>query len=384
MRLVYWGTYDLGKPRNRILMRGLRENGVQVVECHKDIWSQIEDKSQIVGKARWAGLFLRWVLSYPMLVLRYCCLPRHDAVVIGYMGQLDVLVLWPFARIRGVPIIWDFLMSLYLATVVDRKLFGPRHPLAVLLYVWEWLAFRAADLSIVVTKAGACKLKKLYRLQTNRVVSVFIGVEPECFPGRPTPDNPPGPQDPIKVLFYGTFIPLHGVETIIQAALMMADQPVDWTLIGKGQEAPKIRCLLKNQPIQRLTWIEWVPYTDLAKWIHRADICLGMFGSSERADLVIGNKIFQIVASGTPLITRDSTAIREFLEPEMPGIFLVPPSDPGALVKAIQQYRRQRSSLCQQRLHRKLLEKILPCEIGREVMTLITFEIDKRSRKYKF
>lgn len=47
MRVVYWGTYDIGKPRNRIMLRGLKENGIQVLECHADIWGGIEDKSQV-------------------------------------------------------------------------------------------------------------------------------------------------------------------------------------------------------------------------------------------------------------------------------------------------------------------------------------------------
>ncbi len=49
MHIVYWGTYDTGKPRNRILLRGLKENKIEVTECHADIWQGVEDKSQITG-----------------------------------------------------------------------------------------------------------------------------------------------------------------------------------------------------------------------------------------------------------------------------------------------------------------------------------------------
>jgi len=49
MRVVYWGTYDTGKPRNRIMISGLRENGVEVIECHAEVWMGIEDKSQVSG-----------------------------------------------------------------------------------------------------------------------------------------------------------------------------------------------------------------------------------------------------------------------------------------------------------------------------------------------
>ena len=38
MRDVSCGTYDLGKPRTRILLRGIRENGVEVTECQVEGW----------------------------------------------------------------------------------------------------------------------------------------------------------------------------------------------------------------------------------------------------------------------------------------------------------------------------------------------------------
>ena len=39
IRIVAWGTYDLSKPRTRILLRAIREAGVDIVECHQDVWS---------------------------------------------------------------------------------------------------------------------------------------------------------------------------------------------------------------------------------------------------------------------------------------------------------------------------------------------------------
>ena len=105
--LVIWGTYDLGKPRNRILIEGLKVRGARVIECHVDLWQGIEDKSQVKGLLTKTRILLRWLAAYPALIVRYLRLPRHDAVLLGYMGQLDALVLWPWAKLRRVPVIWD-------------------------------------------------------------------------------------------------------------------------------------------------------------------------------------------------------------------------------------------------------------------------------------
>jgi hypothetical protein len=100
MKIIAWGTYDLGKPRTRILMRGLRENGVNLEECHTDVWAGVEDKSQVSGFRNKLQLAFKWLLSYPGLIFRYLKAPEHDFVYVGYLGQLDVLVLWPFARLK--------------------------------------------------------------------------------------------------------------------------------------------------------------------------------------------------------------------------------------------------------------------------------------------
>ena len=317
-RVVYWGTYDMGKPRNRILLRGLREAGVEVIECHAPVWSGIEDKSQLSGWLSLVRCILIWLISYPVLIARYLRLPPHDAVVIGYMGQLDVLVMWPFARLRGVPIVWDALMSLYIATVVDRCLLSRDSVLARLLYAWEWLATRAADLIILNQQAVADYWIELFQLPAPKIKTAYIGAETDIFPPR-KPCPPDRTNDRPLILFYGTLIPSHGVETIIEAARHFEDQSVDWVVIGKGQSAPLVERMLSEHPLPNLRWIPWVPYEDLAGWIHRATAALGVFSPDERADHAIPNKIFQILAAGTPLITRDSPAIRELLSPGIPG-----------------------------------------------------------------
>lgn len=99
MRIVFWGTYDTGKLRARILLRGLRENGLSVTEVHRDVWGGIEDKSQVHSLVQKLGLLVRWLLAYLALIWRYLRQPRHDVVLVGYLGQLDVLILWPLGVI---------------------------------------------------------------------------------------------------------------------------------------------------------------------------------------------------------------------------------------------------------------------------------------------
>ena len=360
MRIVYWGTYDLGKPRNRILLRGLRENDVEVIEIHADVWSGIEDKSGLAGGRRRLGLLLRWLFRYPLLVARYLCAPRHDAVMVGYLGQIDVLVLWPFARLRGVPIVWDAFLSLYDTMVADRRMLSPRHPAARGLFALEWLACRVVDRIILDTQAHAEYFAAKFGIAPERLAVAFVGVEPEAFPPRPSSDPHRDPGAPLTVLFYGQFIPLHGIETILRAAQMTAGDAIDWVLVGRGQEEARIRAMIDSGPDARLRWVPWVPYAELKDWIHRADVCLGIFGDSDKAARVIPNKVFQILATGTPLITRDSPAIRELLSPDTDGVWLIPPADPAALAMAVRDQLRATEEGHRPTVSADLRARILP------------------------
>jgi len=358
MRVVLWGTYDTGKPRTRMLCGALRAAAIDTIEIHSEIWSGVEDKSQLKGLRVKVAYLLRWLAAYPGLVIRYLRAPAHDAVVVGYLGHLDVLVLWPFARMRGKPIVWDAFLSLYDTVVQDRRLVGPRHPVAWMLRGWEWLACRAATRVVLDTEAHAGLFRQLYGLSAERTAAVFVGSETNVFAAAPAAAPAPAPAPPparagepedgdgdLTVLFYGQFIPLHGIETIVRAAQAATDRPYRWVMIGGGQEESRIRALIGSGPRLRLDWIPWVRYDELIDWIVRADVCLGIFGATGKAARVIPNKVFQIVCAGRPLITRDSPAVRELLDESMPGVYLVPPADPEALLAALEKYRNESESL---------------------------------------
>jgi glycosyltransferase involved in cell wall biosynthesis len=340
-RVVVWGTYDLGKPRTRILIRALRTTDVELIECHADVWAGVEDKGRPGGWLRVLGGIFRSHISYPALIWRYMRLPPHDAVVVGYFGHLDVIVLWPFARLRRVPVLWDAFLSLHETAVADRRMVRRWNPVAGLLWLWDWLAARAASLVVLDTKAHADWFAATFGLRAGRVAWVFVGAEPETFAPLPAP-APRAPDAPIRILFYGQFIALHGIDTIVEAASRSDPSRYIWTLIGTGQEAPGIRRRLDAHPVANLKWIEWVPYAELREHIGASDICLGIFGQSGKAARVIPNKVFQILSCGRPLVTRDSPAMRELLAADTPGVRLVAPGDPDALLSGIEGLVRSR------------------------------------------
>lgn len=336
LHLVFWGTYDTGKPRVRILLSALKSapESYAVSECHGDLWRGIEDKSRL---DTFNNIFyiIKMMLYYPILIGKYCLLPKHDAVIVSYPGHMDVLLLYLCAKTRKTPIVWDVFMSAYDTVVNDRKLFSPRSPFSAFIYCIEWLACRAASKLFMDTHAHARYLEQLYHLKKNSVQRIFVGVETKIFK-RQRQQSDAVKKESVSVLFYGQFIPLHGIDVIIKAAQLARQKqvPVRWTIIGKGQVEKRIDALIKAADITTILRVPWVGYEDLSQYIHSADICLGIFGTSEKALRVIPNKVFQICAVGKPLITADTPAIRELLSPGQ-MIRLIPPGDPAALFEAV-------------------------------------------------
>lgn len=369
LRIVLWGTYDLGKPRIRILRRALAENGVEPIECHADVWVGVEDKSRLADWRERLQIAWRWLAAYPGLIWRYLRLPEHDLVMVGYLGHLDVLLLWPFAKLRGVPVVWDAFISLSDTVVDDRRLVSRWHPLALALYALDWIAARAADLVLLDTAAHAYWFEQRFGLKSGRAASVFVGAEPEVFAAvPPAPARRPG--EPVRILFYGQFIPLHGLDTVIDAAMQTRAEDYRWTLIGDGQEAARLRRRLLQLPMDNLEWLPPVPYAELRRHIGEADICLGIFGTSGKAERVIPNKLFQALAAGRPVITRDSPAIRELVGAGGGVVRLVTPGSPAALLGVLDRLVADLPKL-DERAFAEIGLRIRPVTIGRRLLGLL-------------
>lgn len=331
LRVVLWGTYDTSKPRTRILRDGLRAQGVQLTEIHANIWSGDADKSQL-SRGQMLLRLLKMLVIYPLLIWRYLRAPAHDVVLVPYLGQFDVLVLRPFALLRGKPVMLDLFISLYDTVVQDRQMLGAGHPVAWLLWQVERLSCRAADLVLLDTKTHATRIAKLLRLDPACFDAVPVGAEPDAFAPVPARQAHDGP---VRVLFYGQLIPLHGVETILKAALSDEGRAYDWHIVGTGQDQPKVATALDSSPAGHITWTPWLPYADLRQAIANADICLGIFGTSDKAASVVPNKVYQCLSAGRPVITRASAAMDELFETGSPGLAYVPAGNADALLAAI-------------------------------------------------
>ena len=75
-------------------------------------------------------------------------------------------------------------------------------------------------------------------------------------------------------------------------------------------------------------------------------MCLGIFGTGDKAQRVVPNKVFQGAAAGCAIVTSDTAPQRRALGE---AAVLVPPGDPGELAGALRQLAADRAALARLR-----------------------------------
>ena len=325
MQVCFFGTYTLaeGYPVNRVLLKGLRRVGVSVDECREELWGPFLYKSLRWWKVA-RMLAGRVPLAYAKVIWRYLHSPSHDCVIVGYAGHVDVVLARVLNRRRRLLVLVSFI-SLYDTLVLDRQRVSAGSMRARLLKWIDWLAFSAADLVLVDTDQLRHHYSELFGLQLSKFHRSFVGEDDDEF--KPA-DDMRRSSPKFRVLFFGTYVPLHGIDAILDAAALLSDEgDIAFTLIGNGQLFPVLRGSAVTRKLSNVRFVEdWVATTDLVRFISEADVCLGIFGTTAKAGRVIPYKVFDALAMKKPVVTRDSPAVREILDDRVTAMLCAPGS----------------------------------------------------------
>src|SRR6202034_101351 len=200
-------------------------------------------------------------------------------------------------------------------------------------------ALRAADIVVVDTDEHLAIVPARYR---SKAVVVHVGAPMPWHRAavERAAAEPAEESGPLKVVFYGLYTPLQGTPVIGEALGRIAGAPVEVTMIGRGQdEAETKRLAAANQSVR---WLDWVPAAELPALVASHDVCLGIFGTGDKALRVVPNKVFQGAAAGCAVITSDTAPQRRVLGD---AAVLVPPGNPVALADAVLQLANDREAL---------------------------------------
>lgn len=303
MKFLFLGGYDPAYQRNAVIRKGLAACGDTIAECAAD--------PSLKG-------WLRYPLLLARLAARRLPLRRADAVYVPAFCQKDVPLARFLATLVARPVVFDPLASRYETKILDRR----RRPADSLTARWNWwidaLAFHLSDIVLADTAAHASYYADAYGVPARKLVVVPVGYDDGLFdPDRTAPvaaRAPAAVPGGFTVLFFGSFLPLHGVDAVIESAraVLRRDPSVGFRFVGSGDTWAHARTLASDIGATNCAFEPWVPPAALPALVASADIALGIFGRTDKARRVVPHKVFQSLGMRRPVITARTPAVEEF------------------------------------------------------------------------
>ncbi len=314
LRVLHLGHFDPQYSRNRIVAKALTRAGADV--------RTVTDPRPY---ARRTPALVRGALATPV-----------DLVVVGFPGHADVVTAKAIARRWRAPVLFDAFVSLEESAEDRGRLPAPGTLARRRIQLEDRWSCRAADVVLVDTDAHADHFVTDLGAARHKLRRLWVGADDDIM--RP---RAPIEHDGFRVFVYASFIPLHGLEHVVRAAAHLEQRgaPVRIDVVGGGDTEPEIRALAAQLGVQSVRFAGRRPYDELPEWMAGSDLCLGIFGTSPKAQRVIPNKVYDALACARPVLTADTPAVRELLRPGV-EVGVCPPGDPVALADAIAGLRR--------------------------------------------
>ena len=285
MKCLQIVSIDNHYPRNELVRRVLMT---------RDGVCEIQAKKGLVGNVR--------------VILQLVRKPRGGVVLFLQPPQWMLLALF-FAKMMGAVVIVDMFIFLEDTFIGDRRLASASSMKAKYYRFLDWCSAVLADVLLFDTIENRdFFMKKHISIGENKARILPVCVDMTLFP-RWSPHQ----GKTFTVLFYGKYIPLQGIGYIVDAALILHRyETIHFVLIGSGQDRASIDSKVAEYGLQNISFRESVSYEELIKLLVTADVSLGIFGLSDKADRVIPNKVVEAAACGVPIITGENTAMARY------------------------------------------------------------------------
>lgn len=275
-------------------------------------------------------LFYIQALTFFSCAVVYCLWRSSD--VIYTRGWMFVLLWSPVHWLRGRTL------------VLEEHTFPHRGGWGAWLHLW---ASRHTDRLVVITH----RLKERYvaaGIPAERVLVAPDGVDLARFENLPDRDEARRqvrlPLGKIVVGYVGRFHTLgrsKGLDTLIEAAVLLRGQDTDIVLCFVGGPKESFAALEElarryGLPADRLFLVDRVPLLKVPLYMRAFDVCAMPFPWTEHyAYYMSPLKMFEYMASRTPIVATDLPSTREILRDEENAV-LVTPGEPQALADGME------------------------------------------------
>lgn len=369
LEICFFGTYDRNFTSNRIVLEGLRINGVEVLEINSEVkLTQLDRETDMT----WLHFIKRILRKYQIIVevaknikeLKEC-----TALYVGYPGHVDVIPAFIISKLFKLKLIFNPLVIIYTGYADDQGILKGSSLLGKAIKFGEKTIYRLCDMVIADTPYQKKHLMDEYGVSENKLAVLPIGADDKVyrFLGIKKPDNE------FNVVYYGLFTPLHGCEYIIQAAnILKKHKDIKFVMVGKGHTFDSTFKMAQKLQLKNVIFYPDMTEIDAFDTLKEADVFLGFLQKHPSVDRIIPNKVYQGIALGKAVISARSKAIESVFK-DKEDIYLCEPADGNSLAQGILILKN--SSKLRNKIARNgyklFTEKFSPKVVGRELKTII-------------
>ncbi|MFH1425965.1 MAG: glycosyltransferase [Candidatus Kerfeldbacteria bacterium] len=325
IRVCFIGGWRKGYSRTEVIRQGIIANGGSVSECYLEPtkWNPV--------RLLYLPLFSLAVIIRTIRLVASSWNQQCDAFYVPFPAYYDMPAVWIIGKLKGTPVLFDMLISKYVTYALDHTIVKKRSFKAALLRWYDRTAARLATVIITDTPDHGALFQKELGLDARSMVAIPVGsiASAEGIERKPHSD--------FRVVFYGSYLPLHGTDVILRAAkLLNNERVIKFIIIGDGPLAKQIQQLAQELRLDNVEFVNsFIDYPDLIEYLVNADLCLGIFGDSPKSDVVVPNKVFDAIALGKPIITAHSAALDSMGFQHLETLFACKKADPKSLANAI-------------------------------------------------
>jgi len=288
MRILYLSFSNTDRSVNKVYIKGLEQNGVEVLSH----WSNREGVKKIFDIAKFYRLNHKNV----------------DFLIVGY--DSPGLVVW-LAMISRKKIIYNALCSVYERLVVSRGLASKFSLKAFYYWLLDFLACHTASLTMLESNQQIDYFSKLFFVPKKKCFLARTGVDEEYFYFEPNIKK----FDEFTVIFRGRLLPEAGAEYVVMAAKKLENQGVKFIMHSFGQELQKIQDLIAQlKPVNLKLETKILPDEQLRELMQKSHLSLGQLSAHDRLTRTIPHKAYESLTLKLPYLTARNKGIMELLK----------------------------------------------------------------------
>lgn len=214
-------------------------------------------------------------------------------------------------------IITEFYFSWYDATINDWKKYSSKNIKAKILKFIDYIIMRLADKLIFLNKTEARRYMKLILNKEREYTVIPLSIKERK---KVELNFCKESSKEFNVVWWGSYIPLHGVEKIIKAAKILENKNIKFYILGNSEEKSiKYKKMIINFKLNNCYIINDITFSNgkLEEFlVKKCDLALGGFGDSSKINEVITNKMLDIFSMKGICLTAPSKAIDEYFKVE--------------------------------------------------------------------